>query len=468
MPDNRQILTAAQMRMGEQALIAGGTNVDELMQCAGAGAAEWVWRIAGYRAVTILCGPGNNGGDGYVIAETLRQKGGNVTVVAAAQPATDAARNARALFQGKVLPPEQLSRGDVLVDCLFGSGLARPLSADHLALIACLAAVHPYRIAVDLPSGVASDSGMALNPGLPQFDLTIALGAWKFAHFLMPAAAVCGALRLVPIGVKPVPGAAEILSRPSLSAPPADVHKYRRGLVAVIGGVMPGAALLAAEAAQGAGAGYVKLLSPKDVSGPADLVTDSGPLSETLLDTRINAILIGPGLGRDGDARERLAEALAFNIPAVIDADALVLLSKRQLSARTAPLIATPHEGELIALERAFDLDGSATKPERAAALARVSGMIVVAKGPDTVIAAPDGRLICAARASSWLSVAGTGDVLAGAIASRLASGADPFAAVSEGVWLHGEAARCCPPAFSATMLAATIRSAYAAACEPD
>ena len=491
-----QILTAAQMRAAEEGLIAAGISVDELMQIAGRGAAEWVWRITAHRAVTVLCGPGNNGGDGYVIAEALREHGCKVVVVAATEPKTDAARKARALYRGEVLPTDHLPKGDVLVDCLFGSGLTRPLSEDHAALLTRLAASHCWRVAVDVPSGIECDSGILLNAGLPSFDLTVALGAWKFAHFLMPASATMGALRLVPIGVEPLAGAAARLARPSLSIPAADAHKYRRGLLAVIGGAMPGAALLSAEAAQGAGAGYVKLLPgmgsahpstssgradlgkkpahPEPVEGraptlaPPDLVIDSRPLSEALLDSRLNALLIGPGLGRDGQARERLADALAADIPAVLDADALVLLGSQQLAARTAPLIATPHEGELAALERAFDLDSNGSKPQRTLALARAGRMIVVAKGPDTVIAASDGRLTCAPRASSWLSVAGTGDVLAGAIASRLATGADPFAAACEGVWLHGEAARLAPPAFSAAMLAATIRSAYAAACEPD
>ncbi len=495
-----QILTVAQMRAAEEGLIAAGISVDELMQIAGRGAAEWVWRIAAHRAVTVLCGPGNNGGDGYVIAEALRERGCKVAVVAATEPKTDAARKARALYQGEVLPTDHLPKGDVLVDCLFGSGLTRPLSEDHAALLTRLAASHCWRVAVDVPSGIECDSGMLLNADLPDFDLTVALGAWKFAHFLMPASAMMGALRLVEIGVEQVPGAAARLARPRLTTPSADAHKYRRGLLAVIGGAMPGAALLAALAAQGGGAGYVKLLlgmgsahpstssgraelgknpnttpaHPEPVEGraqtpaPPDLVIDSRPLSEALSDTRINALLSGPGLGRDDDARERLAEALASDIPAVLDADALVLLGSQQLAVRTAPLIATPHEGELAALERAFDLDGNGSKPQRTLALARAGRMIVVAKGPDTVIAAPDGRLACAPRASSWLSVAGTGDVLAGAIASRLAAGADPFAAACEGVWLHGEAARLAPPAFSAAMLAATIRSAYAAACEPD
>lgn len=464
LPPSDQILTVAQMRAAEDALIKGGTSVDALMQCAGRGAAEYVWRMAAGRPVTVLCGPGNNGGDGYVIAEVIRERGGAAIVVAAMDPVTDAARTARALFQGVVRSPSDLPQGEVLVDCLFGSGLTRPLSSEHLALLQALCVSHRHRIAIDLPSGVDSDRGLLLNQSLPQFDLTIALGAWKFAHFLMPASATMGAQKLVEIGVAEVEGAARRIARPHFSSPaPAD-HKYTRGLLAVVGGAMPGAAVLAANAAQGAGAGYVKLfadIAPGSV--PADLVVETGKLSDVLSDDRNRAILAGPGLGRDGAARERLAVALADPVPAVLDADALVLLAPRNLAERRAPTIATPHEGELAALERAFDCDGAGSKVERATALARASGLFVVAKGPDTVVAAPDGRLACAPRASSWLSTAGTGDVLAGTIASRLAAGADAFDAACEGIWLHAEAARLCALPFTASDLARAIPQAYAA-----
>ncbi|MCB2061348.1 MAG: NAD(P)H-hydrate dehydratase [Novosphingobium sp.] len=462
LPAPDQILTVEQMRAAEEALIAAGSSVDKLMQIAGRGAAEWVWRIAGHHKVTVLCGPGNNGGDGYVIAEAIREKGGKVAVVAGTEPKTEAARNARSLYQGEVLPPDAGRHGDVLVDCLFGSGLARPLSDDLYSLLAGLADNHRHFIAIDVPSGVQSDSGMLLNEGLPQFDLTICLGAWKFAHFLMPASAIMGERRLVGIGCDPVPGAAQVVSRPNFSAPPANAHKYKRGLLAVVGGEMPGAALLACRAAQGAGAGYVKLFADSPGNAPSDLVVNPGRLSEVLTDDRNTAVLAGPGLGRHADARERLAIALADPVPVVLDADALVLLGERQLSERKAPTIATPHEGELVALERAFGVDGAGTKAERALALAKDSEMIVVAKGPDTVIASPDGRLACAPRASSWLSTAGTGDVLAGAIASRLAAGSEAFAAACEGVWLHGEAARLCGPVFTAGELADAIPAAFA------
>nr|WP_254912947.1 NAD(P)H-hydrate dehydratase [Novosphingobium sp. B 225] len=459
---SNQILTVRQMRAGEEALIAAGTTVDHLMQVAGRGAAEWVWRVAGPGKVTVLCGPGNNGGDGYVIAEALRERGGTVQVIAACDPATPAARTARALYQGQILGPDAAVRGAVLVDCLFGSGLTRALTAEHAALLRRLAASHDKRIAVDLPSGIESDSGAPLTPDLPQWDLTIALGAWKSAHFLMPACAAMGALRLVEIGVEAIPGAAQVITRPVLNTPAADAHKYRRGLLGVIGGAMPGAALLAARAAQHGGAGYVKLLGAADWA-PSDLVVDSGPLGAALQDRRWSALLVGPGLGRSKTAREQLETALDAQVPTVLDADALMLFGAVMAQGHQAGRVLTPHAGEFDVLERAFKLSGLGSKLDRAVELAAHTGAVVVAKGPDTVVTAPDGRVALARRASSWLSTAGTGDVLAGTIASRLATGADPFEAACQGVWLHSEAARLCPPAFTAGQLAEAVQCAYAA-----
>jgi len=458
----QQVLTVVQMREAEAVLIRAGSNVDALMQVAGRGAADWVWRLAAHRTVTVLCGPGNNGGDGYVIAEAMRTRGGQVRVIAALEPKTDAARNARALYQGEVLGPEAEAHGDVLVDCLFGSGLVRPLSDELFALLTRLAAHHHRLIAIDLPSGVESDSGVALNPGLPEYLLTIALGAWKQAHFLMPAAAAMGQLRLVGIGCAPVSGAPGVVARPTVATPEAETHKYRRGLLAVVGGAMPGAAELACAAAMGAGAGYVRLACDGRAVQPraAALVVDALPLGQSLADDRISATLVGPGLGRDAAARGRLEAALASGHRLVLDADALVLLRKGD---QPGAGVATPHDGELAALERAFTLDGIGTKLERARALAAATGLVVLAKGPDTVIAAPDGRAAFAHRAPVWLSTAGTGDVLAGIVASRLATGLAPYEAAREAVWLHGEAARLTGKAFSADDLAAHVRPAFAA-----
>jgi hydroxyethylthiazole kinase-like uncharacterized protein yjeF len=457
-----QVLDVAAMRAAEAALINGGTPAQALMEVAGRALGEWARRLGAGRPVTVLCGPGNNGGDGYVAARYLTEHGVSVSVIAARDPATPEAMTARSLFAGEVLGPSVFPRGAVLLDCLFGSGLSRALPDDLFFLLTGLAELHPLRIGADLPSGIAADSGAVLNPGLPAFDLTVALGAWKHAHFAMPAASLMGALRLVDIGVAAVPGAARVLARPHIAAPAADAHKYRRGLLAVIAGAMPGAALLAAEAAQRSGAGYVKLLAPVRPEGvPPALVCDSADLA-ALADKRMAAILVGPGLGRDGKAAERLAAALTADCPVVIDADALTLL--RPDSPGTAPRVLTPHEGEMAALEAAFGLPGIGTRRARALALAETTGAIVLLKGPDSLIAAPDGGVTVSPRASTWLSVAGSGDVLAGVIASRLAVHGDALLAAEEGLWLHGEGARQCGPAFTAGDLAAATGHAVMAA----
>lgn len=457
-----QVLTAEQMRAAEQALFDAGTSVSELMEIAAGGAAEWIRRIAAGRAVTVLCGPGNNGGDGYVIARRLREAGNAVSVIAPLEPKTDAAREAKARWDGPV-GTSGGAAGDVFVDCLFGSGLDRPLVAEHALLLRDLAARHRVRVAVDLPSGIASDTGAVLNDKLPTSDLTLALGAWKFAHWSLPGRALMGQLRLVPIGIGAVTGAAQLISRPHITAPAADSHKYRRGLLGIVAGAMPGASLLAAAAAQRAGAGYVRLLAPAaDPRTPPEVVTDTAPLGNALADSRIAAVLVGPGLGRDEAARARLGEALRTAPALALDADALMLLTP-SMPARGVPKLATPHDGELETLCRAFGVIAESRR-DRALALAKVSGMVVLAKGPDSCVAAPDGRLALAPPASSWLSVAGTGDVLAGIAASRMATGADPFAAACEAVWLHGEAARRAGPAFTPSQLAERVADALAAA----
>ena len=460
LPD-AQVLTVAQMRAAEQALIDGGETVESLMERAGTGAAEWIWRIAAGRPVTVLCGPGNNGGDGYVVARELHRRGVPIALVAPLEPKTPAAIAARTAWGGAVRPQ---GRGGVLVDCLFGSGLVRPLQPAIVALFHAEAERHALRVAIDLPSGIDSDSGCPLNEGLPRFDLTLALGGWKYAHWLMPAAAAMGERRLVPLGVAPVEGAASLLARPRLAPPAPDAHKYTRGLVLVVAGTTAGAALLACEAAMRAGAGAVRLAggTPHPAISP-DVILRSEPLAELLADPRTGAVLVGPGLGRDGAARERLAEALAGRRLGVVDADALTLLTPALLAGFALPPILTPHEGELARLAENFGIAAEG-KLATARALAAAAHAVVVAKGPDTVIAAPDGRTVLAPSPTPWLAVAGTGDVLAGIAAARLAATGDPFAAACEAVWLHGEAARIAGPAFVASELAHTVAKAYAAA----
>jgi hydroxyethylthiazole kinase-like uncharacterized protein yjeF len=461
MRDADQVLTVAQMRAAEEALIAAGESVDSLMQTAGRGAAEWIWRVAAGRSVTVLCGPGNNGGDGYVIAETLRQRGLAVTVIARMEPKTEGAQRARAAYRG---PLAERGRGGVFVDCLFGSGLTRPLCGALAGLLRDVASHHHYRVAVDLPSGVESDGGALLDEDLPHYELTLALGAWKFAHGLMPAMATMGERRLVAIGVRSVDGAATLLPRPHFTAPAADAHKYSRGLVLVVGGGMAGASMLACEAALRGGAGAVRLTSthPHPSVSP-DVILKDQPLAELLADDRTNAVLVGPGLGLDDKARERLRGVLEADLPTVADADALTLLTPECLAGRSAPLILTPHAGEMARLAKSFAVAGEG-KVAQAQALAAATRAVIVSKGPDTVIASPDGRTVLAPSPTSWLAVAGTGDVLSGAMASRLAAAQDPFAAACEAVWLHGEAARQAGAAFLASDLAKAISPAYAAA----
>jgi len=437
---NAQVLTADQMRAAEQRLFDNGMNVGDLMKVAAGGAAAWVRRIAAGRSVTVLCGPGNNGGDGYVIARRLKAAGLKVQIVAPLAPKTDAAREARAAWDGPVLSSGGHARGEILVDCLFGSGLARPLSAELALLLRDLAKRHNLRIAIDLPSGIASDTGDALNERLPHFDVTLVLGAWKFAHCLAHSRTFMGRMRLIEIGIASVELAARRVLQPSLSAPDSNAHKYSRGQCAVIAGEMPGAALLASTAAMRAGAGYVKLLGAQPAGAPAGLVCEAGALDETLEDERLRAVLIGPGLGRDDQASQRLRTALSKSRAIVLDADALHLIGPDEVPS-DIPVIATPHDGELDALCRTFAVIAEG-RMAKAKAVAKASGMVVLGKGASSFVASPDGRLAIGPPATSWLSIAGSGDVLAGIIASRLAAGAEAFEAACEGLWLHGEAAR--------------------------
>ena len=457
-----QVLTSAQMRAAEQALFDAGVSVPDLMETAAGGAAEWIRRIAAGRRVTVLCGPGNNGGDGYVIARRLAEAGHAVEIIAPLPPATEAARQARHRWGGPVATCDMNAHGEVLIDCLFGSGLTRSLSKEHSDLLAALGTQHKLKVAVDVPSGIASDSGAVLGEGLPRFDLTLALGAWKFAHWSLPGRALMGQLRLVPIGIGAVAGAAQLIAKPAITPPAADTYKYKRGLLAIVAGAMPGASLLAARAAQHAGAGYVKLLSPAaDPRTPPDIVTETATLEQALADPRMAAVLVGPGLGRDGRAQALLRGSLADAPALVLDADALMLLDPAAAT-HGKPILATPHDGELAALCRAFGITAEGRRA-RALALARASGMVVLAKGPDSCVAAPDGRLALAPPASSWLSVAGTGDVLAGIAASRMAAGEDPFTAACRAIWLHGEAARRVGAAFTPSQLAERVQHALAA-----
>lgn len=455
---SQPVLTVDQMRAAEKAAMDNGITEWELMQRAGEGAAQWVARMAGGRSVCVLCGPGNNGGDGYVIAESLRKRGLSVAVVAPKEPGSETARTARERYRGQIATGA-LPEACVYVDCLFGYGLSRKVEGGFAALLASLRDATGYKIAIDVPSSVASDTGELLGPEV-NHDLTIAFGAWKRAHFTMPAMALMGAKRLVDIGIDFPDDASRTSSPPCLTPPAGDAHKYTRGLLAIVAGEMPGAPLLAAQAAMRSGSGYVKLLSEHShPDAPAELVIDDRPLADALDDKRIGALLIGPGLGRGEAARERLGKVLSSGAPVVLDADALHLLDPSILDGRDVSKIAvTPHEGELAALCDTFQIKGDA-KFARAEGLHAVTGMTVLAKGPDSVVARAD----CVRyfeQGSSWLSAAGTGDVLAGIAASRLAVHGEPQRALEEAVWIHHEAARLAGPAFTSGQLAQAVKPA--------
>lgn len=469
--EGQPILRAAAMRAVEQRAIDAGVGVEALMERAGGAVAEAVRRLAGAAPVLLLCGPGNNGGDGYVAARLLEAHGVVVRVAALGAPNTAAAIAARALRDGDVadfatLAPDA-SHGAVLVDAIFGTGLTRPLAADTAALLAGLVRHAHLAITIDVPSGVDTDTGAALGETpLAPYALTLALGALKPAHVLHPAAALCGAVRVLDIGLDGAASDDWTLDRPALAQPTPAMHKYSRGLVVVIGGAMPGAAALAARAAMQVGAGYTALLGAAPDMPHALVQRDWSPatLAATLDGKRraTTAIVVGPGLGKGADAADKLEQALASGYPLVIDGDALHLLKAamfERIKARDpdSPVVLTPHAGEFHAVFGAC----SGSKIEAARAAAARSGAIVVFKGPDTVIAYPDARTRTATNANPWLSTAGTGDVLAGAIGAMLASGA-PHPAEA-GVWLHAEAARRLGAAFLADDLAIELSRVRAA-----
>lgn len=451
------ILIAAEMRAAEERAIAAGTKVETLMERAGMAAAEAAWRYAGPLPALILCGPGNNGGDGYVIARGLRERGVEVRIAALAEPSSPAARWARGRWDGPVEPFLEAAPAPLLIDALFGTGLARPLDAAASARLRDLAADANVRVAVDLPSGVATDDGAILSP-VPDFDLTITFGALKPAHLLQPAARHVGRIVLADIGVGADTQLREI-ARPHLPAPGPDDHKYTRGLVTIISGSMPGAAILAANAAARAGAGAVRLQGDGVIPGlPAAIIQNGeGPL-DRLDDRRIGCLVVGCGLAPDKKGRRLLDAALETAHPLLLDAGALHLVAEADLKARKAPTILTPHGGEFAKL---FG-EGAGSKVDRARGAASVSGAIIVFKGADTVVAAPDGRAAILPPPPNWLASAGTGDVLAGVIGAMAARGLDPFDAACAGVWLHARAAELAGPALIADDLAAHLPAALA------
>ena len=427
----RPILTAAQMRAAEQ-----GHDVETLMERAGAALAEAAWQFAGPIETLILCGPGNNGGDGRVAARHLELRGMTVRTAT-----LDTLADAQA--------------APMLIDCLFGTGLSRPPEDAVSKKLVSLSEAAQVTIACDLPSGVSSDDGALLSP-VGSYDLTVTFGALKPAHHMMPAMRTMGRIVLADIGIDAKSDWHEI-AKPTL--PPLDPagNKFTRGMVHCLAGQMPGAIALAASAAARAGAGYVRVSTSRSIDGlPSAVVqTDTAEIN----DPRVGAILVGPGLG---DIPPVLTLALTVPRPVVIDADAIALVGEpARLKGHDA--ILTPHEGEFVKLFG--ELPGS--KADRTLEAARRSGAVVVYKGPDTLVASPDGRLGFAPSAPAWLASAGTGDALAGVIAAFRARGMPSFEAACAAVWIHGRAAEIAGPNMIADDLVAAIPPALLLADHP-
>lgn len=436
--------------------MATGVSVDELMARAGDALAQAVWRFGGGHPVLVLCGPGNNGGDGYVAAHRMRALGLDVRVAALAPPATDVARRAALGWTGAIEDLATAPAAPVVLDCLFGTGLSRPLDAACMAALARLRASAQFLIAADLPSGVGTDDGAAL--GAVRADVTVALGALKPAHVVHPAAGLCGHIRVADIGLA-AESSVHVLPRPRLFPPGPQDHKFSRGMVTVLAGDMPGAALLCASAAARSGAGYTVLAGGSPgTGGPLSLV--HRPVDTALADQRMAALIIGPGLGRGAAAMALLDRALTMRVPMVLDADALHLVSLARLQARPAPTVLTPHAGEFAAL---FG-NRSGSKIDQALSAAEDSQCVVIFKGADTVIATPDGRAWVAAHSPAWLATAGTGDVLAGIVGALLAQGLDASPAAQAAVWVHSRAASWAGPGLIADDMLGQIAPAMDAA----
>lgn len=446
----RPILTAAKMRACEARAIEAGTAETMLMERAGAALARAISLYAGPRETLVLCGPGNNGGDGYVAARHLAKQGYSVRVAALDEPKSEAALWAKSQWDGPVEPFASAVESPIIVDCLFGTGLSRGLDKAVFQRLLLLVDKALVAVACDLPSGVSSDDGALLSP-IGRYDLTVTFGALKPAHRLMPAMASMGRVVLADIGIEADADWFEI-GAPEL--PPLDPHghKYDRGLVHCLAGNMPGAIALAATAAARAGAGYVRVSTSRPIEGLPSAIVQTG--DAVLNDPRVGCILVGPGLG---DIPQVLTLALTAPRPIVIDADAIGLVEDPE-RLHGHDTILTPHEGEFVKLFG--DIAGS--KAERALEAARRSQSVIVFKGPDTLVASPDGRLGFAPPAPAWLASAGTGDVLAGMVAAMRARGLEAFEAACAAVWIHGRAAEAAGPGMIADDLLAAIPTVLA------
>jgi NAD(P)H-hydrate epimerase len=477
------LLTVAEMARADRLCIDGGVPGIVLMRTAGRAVAEAIRARWSPSPVTVLCGPGNNGGDGFVVAALLRDGGWPVTLAPLGPIASlrgDAAV-AAADWMGGIVPfgPAAVAGAGLVVDAVFGAGLARPVDG---VVAETLRAVRCPVVAVDVPTGVDGDDGSVRGTAVPA-ALTVTFFRRKPGHLLAPGRFLCGETVVADIGIPDrvletiAPLAAENgpdLWRSRLPLPDAAGHKFGRGHVIVWSGRrMTGAARLAARAAQRAGAGLVTVAGPEEAAAVHRPALDgimvrslAGPAAVTRLvaDRRVTAAVIGPGAGRGPMTRLVVEAAAAAGPPLVLDADALSVFAgdpdalARLLAGR--PAVVTPHEGEFATL---FGAVGGG-KPARARIAAARLGAVVVLKGPDTVIAAPDGRVAINANAPADLATAGSGDVLAGVVGALVGQGTDPFDAARAAVWLHGEAGRLGGSGLVADDLPALLPAAFRAA----
>ncbi len=468
-----ELLTTSEMDEADRLTIAGGVPGIELMESAGGAVAEAAaaLRPSGSR-VAVVAGPGNNGGDGFVAARRLAERGYRVDVLLVGEVGRlrgDAALAAKK-WPGPVIAagPAKLDASDLVIDALFGAGLDRPVEGTARTMIEAMNAQAAPVVAVDLPSGINGTSGAVMGVAA-RAARTVTFFRKKPGHVLIPGRLHCGAISVADIGIprsvlaRIAPKTFEnapALWRAQLPVPRHDGHKYDRGHAVVVSGPMwsTGAARLAARGALRAGAGLVTIASPRDalaVNAVANLaimvrpVDGAAELTAFLDDRRLNALAMGPGVGVGEPTCELVLAALAGERSVVLDADAITSFAKSPqrladaLQARgKRPTILTPHEGEF---DRYFGVLDERTKAgsklERARLGAELTGAVVVLKGADTVVAAPDGRASIASNAPAYLATAGAGDVLTGMEAGLLAQGMPAFEAASAAVWLHGEAA---------------------------
>jgi NAD(P)H-hydrate epimerase len=490
------LLSPEEMGEADRLTIAGGTAGIVLMENAGRAVADALALRWSRRPVLVLCGPGNNGGDGFVAARILAERGWPVRLALLGECAAlkgDAAAacgrwNGPVEALGAASPANVMLDGAALVvDALFGAGLARPIEGIAHDVIAALGERRLPVVAVDVPSGVDGASGEVRGIA-PRAALTVTFFRRKPGHLLLPGREHCGETLVAPIGI-----AASVLDRvrPDVAAnhpdwwfdcfprPGPESHKYTRGHALVAGGaVMTGAGRLAARAAARLGAGLVTVAAPEAAfavyaaaltgvivqpvggqgGGPGDAIDAFRGL---LADVRRNAALIGPGAGIGPETRQKTLAILEAGKRTVLDADALTVFADDPpalFAAIRSPCVLTPHEGEFA---RLFDVAGS--KLERARRAAQRSGAVVLLKGSDTVIAAPDGRAAINEGAPSELATAGSGDVLAGMVLGLLAQGMPAFEAAAAAVWLHADAARRIGPGLVAEDLVETMPAALAA-----